>query len=214
MGFSDANLHRDEQIVLDLHPHWVMLAKGIAILVVTVLVGGWLLWFADLDDGALKNVVTFVASIAIIASLLYMLQRWVSWISTNFVVTTDRCIYRSGIFAKSGIEIPLDRINTIFFNQGVIDRMIGAGTLTIESASEKGEQVFNNVRDPVAVQQVLYQQMEDNENRKFDRVRGPVQQVSVADELAKLVALHEQGHLSDAEFEAQRAQLLGGSGQA
>lgn len=214
MGFSDANLHRDEQIVLDLHPHWVMLAKGIAILVVTVLVGGWLLWFADLNDGALKNVVTFVASIAIVASLLYTLQRWVSWISTNFVVTTDRCIYRSGIFAKSGIEIPLDRINTIFFNQGVIDRLIGAGTLTIESASEKGEQVFNNVRDPVAVQQVLYQQMEDNENRKFDRVRGPVQQVSVADELAKLVALHEQGHLSDAEFEAQRTQLLGGSGQA
>jgi hypothetical protein len=53
--------------------------------------------------------------------------------------------------------------------------------------------------------------MEDNENRKFDRVRAPAATASVADELAKLAALHEQGHLSDAEFAAQKAKLLGGS---
>ena len=64
------------------------------------------------------------------------------------------------------------------------------------------------------MQQVLYQQMEDNENRKFDRVRAPAAQVSVADELAKLAALHDQGHLSDAEFAAQKAKLIGDGGQA
>jgi hypothetical protein len=62
------------------------------------------------------------------------------------------------------------------------------------------------------VQQVLYQEMEDNENRKFDRVRAPAQQVSVADEIAKLAQLHDQGHLSDAEFAAQKARLLGDAG--
>ena len=55
--------------------------------------------------------------------------------------------------------------------------MIGAGTLTIESAGENGVQTFEDVRDPIGVQQVLYQQMEDNENRKFDRVRAPAPQV-------------------------------------
>ena len=31
---------------------------------------------------------------------------------------------------------------------------------------------------------------------------------SVADEIAKLAALRDQGHLTDAEFDAQKAQLL------
>jgi uncharacterized membrane protein YdbT with pleckstrin-like domain len=206
VGFDSSNLHRNEQVVLDLHPHWIMLAKGVVILVVTIALGIWVLTW-DLS-GTTEQVVKAAAGLAIIASLLYMLQRWVAWVSTNFVVTTDRCIYREGIVSKRGVEIPLERINTVFFNQSVVDRMIGAGTLTIESAGENGVQTFEDVRDPIGVQQVLYQQMEDNENRKFDRVRAPAPQVSVADELAKLAALHEQGHLSAEEFEAQKARLL------
>ena len=210
MAFDSSNLHRDEKVVLDLHPHWIMLVKGVAILVVTVAVGIWVLTW-DLDGG-LEQAVKAAAGLAIVASLLYMLQRWIAWVSTNFVGTTDRCIYREGIVSKRGVEIPLERINTVFFSQSVLDRMIGAGTLTIESAGENGVQTFEDVRDPIGVQQVLYQEMEDNENRKFDRVRAPASQVSVADELAKLAALHDQGHLSEAEFAAQKAKLLGGGG--
>ncbi len=212
MPFDASNLHRDEQIVLDLHPHWIMLVKGVVILVVTIALGIWVLTWEL--SGTTEQIVKTAAGIAIIASLLYMLQRWIAWISTNFVVTTDRAIYREGIVSKRGVEIPLERINTVFFNQIVVDRMIGAGTLTIESAGENGVQTFEDVRDPIGVQQVLYQQMEDNENRKFDRVRAPAAQVSVADELAKLAALHDQGHLSDAEFAAQKAKLIGDGGQA
>ncbi len=212
MPFDASNLHRDEQIVLDLHPHWIMLVKGVVILVVTIALGIWVLTWEL--SGTTEQIVKTAAGIAIIASLLYMLQRWIAWISTNFVVTTDRAIYREGIVSKRGVEIPLERINTVFFNQSVVDRMIGAGTLTIESAGENGVQTFEDVRDPIGVQQVLYQQMEDNENRKFDRVRAPAAQVSVADELAKLAALHDQGHLSDAEFAAQKAKLIGDGGQA
>jgi len=37
--FSQDNLHREEKIVLDLHPHWIMLAKGVVILVAAILFG-------------------------------------------------------------------------------------------------------------------------------------------------------------------------------
>lgn len=210
MGFDQSNLHGNEQIVLDTHPHWIMLAKGIVILVVVVAAGIWLL-LLNLDGPAGLAANAFVG-LGIIASLLYTLQRWIAWVSTNFVVTTDRCVYREGIISKRGVEIPLERINTVFFNQSVVDRIIRAGTLTIESAGENGVQTFQDVRDPIGVQQILYQEMEENENRKFDRVRAPAQQASVADELAKLVALHEQGHLSEAELAAQKARLLGDQG--
>ncbi len=210
MGFDASNLHGNEKIVVDTHPHWIMLAKGVVILLMAVAIGIWLL--AQGWEGASGTVANTVAALAIITSLLYMLQRWISWVSTNFVVTTDRCVYREGIISKRGVEIPLERINTVFFNQSVIDRIIGAGTLTIESAGENGVQTFQDVRDPIGVQQILYQEMEENENRKFDRVRAPAPQISVADELAKLAALHDQGHLSESEFAEQRARLLGGQG--
>jgi len=207
VGFSEDNLHRDEQIVLDLHPHWIMLAKGVILLVLAIVIGIVLLAWNPTNQ-SLENVVNGAAVVMVIVALLYFLQRWISWISTNFVVTTDRCIYREGIVSKRGIEIPLERINTVFFNQGIIDRMVGAGTLTIESAGEHGVQTFEDVRNPIAVQQELYQQMEDNENRKFDRVRAPATQVSVADEISKLATLLSQGHITQAEFDSHKAALL------
>ena len=76
MPFDASNLHRDEQIVLDLHPHWIMLVKGVVILVVTIALGIWVLTW-DLT-GTTEQVVKAVAGLAILASLIYMLQRWIA----------------------------------------------------------------------------------------------------------------------------------------
>jgi len=208
VGINESHLHRDEKIVLDLHPHFIMLAKAVLAVVVSTVLGIFLLT-RNVDNDALSTVLKIAGGLLILASLGYFAQRWIAWYSTNFVVTTDRCIYRSGIIAKRGIEIPLERINTIFFEQGFLDRLVSAGSLVIESAGEMGRQTFEDVRDPVYVQNVLYQEMEDNENRKFDRINTTAP-ASTADELSKLVSLHEQGHLTDSEFEAQKARLLGG----
>ena len=208
MGFDEKNLHREERIVLDLHPHWIMLARSVALLVVVTVFGGWVVWGWD-PTGTTGTVVRWITAIAVLASLLYFLVEWAKWVTTNFVVTTDRCIYREGLIAKRGIEIPHDRINTVFFEQGFLDRILRAGTLMIESAGEHGLQTFEDVRNPIRVQQALYQEMEDNENRKFDRARPPATSTaSVADELQKLASLRDSGALSDEEFEAQKSRLL------
>jgi uncharacterized membrane protein YdbT with pleckstrin-like domain len=209
VGINEKHLHRNERIILDLHPHWIMMAKAVIMVVLATGLGLFLVFWVE-GDGFVNSLARIVGALLIAASVLYFAQRWVNWYTTNFVVTTDRCIYRSGVVSKRGIEIPLDRINTIFFEQGFIDRTVGAGTLIIESAGEMGRQVFEDVRDPVNVQNVLYQEMEDNENRKFDRARPEAQPLSTADELTKLVDLHEQGHLTDSEFETQKARLLDG----
>ena len=88
--FDASNLHRDEQIVLDLHPHWIMLVKGVVILVVTIALGIWVLTWDLTRHHRTGRQGRSPASPSSPASL-YMLQRWIAWISTNFVVTTDRC---------------------------------------------------------------------------------------------------------------------------
>ena len=80
------------------------------------------------------------------------MYRYLTWATINFVITSDRVIYRSGLIAKHGIEIPLERVNNVSFRQGIFERMIGAGDLLIESGGEDGQQRFTDIRDPERVQ--------------------------------------------------------------
>jgi len=138
--------------------------------------------------------------------LVWFLVRYVIWRSTTFVITTDRLINRSGMIRREGVEIPLDRVNTVFFSQTIFERMVGMGDLGIESAGERGAQQVNNVARPLDVQNEIYRQMENNENRKLGH---PEQnQTSIPDQIAKLAELNRSGILSDAEFQAKKTQLL------
>ena len=110
------------------------------------------------------------SGVLVLVALAWAGLTYLEWVTTNFVITTDRLIYRHGVLAKHGIEIPLERVNTVFFSQSILERMVGSGDLVIESAGEMGRQNFSNVRKPSAVQNEIYKQMEANENRKFDRV--------------------------------------------
>jgi hypothetical protein len=84
--------------------------------------------------------------------------------------------------------------------------MIGAGDLLIESAGERGQETFSDIPHPDAVQQEIYRQMEVNQGRMIGR--GPVQAPSVTDQIAALADLLERGAISQAEYEAKKAELL------
>ena len=205
MPFPRKLLNESEDVVLDLHPHWWFLAKQTAALVLAMVVGLFVLLNVD------NAIVRVLAGVLILAALGWWVARFLDWRTTNFVVTTDRLIYRHGVLSKHGIEIPLERVNNVLFSQRLFERMLGAGDLVIESAGESGRQSFSDVRKPSAVQNEIYRQIEANENRKFDRIgRGGGTGSSVADELAKLDELRRAGVLSEEEFSAQKARLLGG----
>ncbi len=196
-------LYEGEEVVLDLHPHWWFLAKQTAALLGAIVLGALVL--LNVDNG----IVQLLAGFLILVALGWWIVRYLDWRTTNFVVTTDRLIHRHGVLAKHGIEIPLERVNNVLFSQRLFERVLGAGDLIIESAGESGRQSFSDVRRPSSVQNEIYRQIEDNENRKFDRVGQGHGRLSVADELAKLDDLRRSGVLSEDEFAAQKARLLG-----
>lgn len=218
MPYPEDSLHPNEQLVLDLHPHWWFFAKSVGVGVVALIVAGWALT-TSLDW------LKLLAAVFLLGTLLWILERYIRWISTHFVLTSDRVIYRSGVIAKRGIEIPLERINTIFFHQRIFERMFGLGDLEIESASKDGAQRFDDIKNPAAVQNEIYQQMEQNEIKRADRISGGINlaqaaqatataaQAAAADDvpakIAQLAALRDQGHITPEEFEAKKAELLG-----
>jgi uncharacterized membrane protein YdbT with pleckstrin-like domain len=206
VAFSRKLLNDSEDIVLDLHPHWWFLARPLA-----ALVGSSLLGIYVLSRGDPPAIVEVLTAVLVLVTLAWFGITYAKWATTNFVITTDRLIYRHGVLAKHGVEIPLERVNTVFFSQSIVERMLGSGDLVIESAGEQGRQEFHDVRKPSAVQNEIYKQMEANENRKFDRIggRGASPGPSIPDQIGQLDQLRQQGVISEAEFQAKKADLLG-----
>ncbi|MEM8922248.1 MAG: PH domain-containing protein [Actinomycetota bacterium] len=205
MAFSKGNLNDDEQLILDLRPHWWYFAPQIAVLVAVIALGVVSLLFGW------PTPVLLVVAVLLLAALGWFAVRYAIWTSTNFVITSDRLINRSGLLRRQGIEIPLERVNTVFFKQTIFERMLGFGDLVIESAGEQGAQSVSNIARPLNVQNEIYKQMEANENRKFDRVgrvAAAPASASIPDQIEKLAELHRQGVLTDDEFQSKKKELL------
>ena len=210
MAFPPKLLNEDEEIVLDLHPAWWFFAGPVVTVAILTIIG--------VATFNLHEFVRVSAGVVLLVALGWFGIRYARWVTTNFVVTSDRVIYRHGVLRKSGIEIPLEKINTVFFNQSLFERMVGAGDLVIESAGERGRQHFRDIRKPSLVQNVIYRQIEANENRKYDRIARATSGVptsaatpaaeSIPDQIAKLDELRRRGVISEAEFQAKKTELL------
>jgi uncharacterized membrane protein YdbT with pleckstrin-like domain len=199
----------DEQLVLDLRPHPIALVMPAVVAIVGFVVASWLTAKTDVADW-----VWWV--LFLILLVLYPVPKLIAWLTSNFAVTSDRVIHRQGFIAKRSMEIPLEAINDVRFEQGILDRMVGAGTLVISSASEFGRNTFDDIRHPEAVQKVIYEQGESNKKRMYQGSAAgqgppppPPATPSATTELERLARLRADGVLSEEEFQVQKAKILG-----
>ncbi len=208
MTFPRRLLIEGEELVLDLRPHWIALVR--AVLIALVVAVAWFLLLRNLPDGTTGDVLRWIIlGVGAILLIWYALRDLVEWLTSNFVVTTDRVIHREGFIAKRSMEVPLEAINDVRFQQGIFERIIGAGTLVIHSASEAGRQEFADVRDPEMVQKTIYHQGELNQQRMRGSGQVVPQAPSMTTELQRLADLRERGVLTEDEFQEQKARILG-----
>lgn len=203
MKYPRRLLSDDEAVVTEFRPHWSRIIKeillSVAVAVVLILVAvafdfdyeGWLL-----------------GAIALVWSLL-VVRGFLSWWTTQHVITNERLIYRAGIVSKEGKEIPLEVINDVSFSQTIWERMIRSGDLLIESAGEMGQSHYRDIPHPERVQKIIYESRED---RTVDLRTGEGQTITRAQQLEILARLHEQGRLTDEEYEAEKRALTEGAG--
>jgi uncharacterized membrane protein YdbT with pleckstrin-like domain len=194
-------LNDDEEIVLDLRPHWWSLAGPSLALALSLAVA---IAVAVRTDAGWARIPFLVLVLVV---LVWFLARVARWATTNLVVTTDRLIVRTGVVAKRGREMPLERLNDITVTQTLFKRVLGAGDLVIESAGERGQETFLGCPHPGRVQNEIYRQMELAHDRDTERREGR-RELSPLEQLEKLEELRQRGVISQAEFDAKKAQLL------
>jgi uncharacterized membrane protein YdbT with pleckstrin-like domain len=216
MAFPKKLLADHEQLVLDLRPHWIaLLAPAVVTLLVLV---AWILLFAMFDPPSVLRWVAIIGGVLLL--LIFPVRALLTWLTSHFVVTTDRVIHRAGWLAKRSMEIPLERINDVRFEQSVFERMVGAGDLRIESGGEYGQNHFSDIRRPEEVQKLIYEMSEENQNRmmRAGPPAAPAEGASTEpfstgasplDEIERLAVMKERGLISDEEFETQKRRLLG-----
>src|SRR3954470_14165028 len=113
-------LSAHEEVKVDLKPHWLYFfgpaATVIVVLVIAILVA------VEVDNTFLN----WVCVAAIVVGAGWLVGRFVRWRSTYFVITNDKVIFREGVFRKRGVQIPLERVNSVNFEQNLVERMVGA----------------------------------------------------------------------------------------
>jgi uncharacterized membrane protein YdbT with pleckstrin-like domain len=170
MGLPEHALTEDEQIVLDFHPHWTTLLKSFLLLLAVAAIAGVVIFF--LPDFSLQTQVRLgIAGVAVLVALIFCLVPFLRWFTTRYVLTTQRFTLREGILSRSGRDIPLTRVNDVSFSHNLIQRMLGTGTLVVESGGERGQLVLKNIPQVERVQSELYRIIEDLSDGHYDGPR-------------------------------------------
>lgn len=160
MAYPDDLLSPSEHVVIHRHPHWKMLIFPVLWLLVVVAIGTYL---AGLVVDQSWATVAWVA-LAVVGVVLIMwltLAPLFRWRTTHFIVTSDRVMAREGVFKRTGLDIPLSRINSVRFEHSLLDRVLGCGTLIIESASDEPLE-FDDIPSVEKVHSLLYREVNDN----------------------------------------------------
>jgi len=162
----------DEVVVVHKHPHIkALIGPGLVLLVVTALAAWGLLWSTgDTVADSTATVVGVAAGVVWLAAFAWFVVKFVSWRTTHFVITDKRVMFRQGVITRSGIDIPVLRINSVQFRHGLIDRILRTGTLIVESASDDPLE-FDDIPRVEQVHALLYARLDDRLDDDDDR--GP-----------------------------------------
>lgn len=196
MAYPQRLLSPDEEIVSEFRPHWTRILKELALSFLVVIVMVLLATLFDFSNQGLVMIVIAVVWVVAVARGI------LSWWFTEHVITNERVIFRTGVLSRHGKEIPLEVINDVSFQQTPFERMVRSGDLVIESAGEMGQSYYRDIPSPEDTQTVIYRVREE----RMLHIEGG-SGISKAEQLAILSRLHDEGKLTDEEFEEEKRNL-------
>ncbi len=174
MSYVKKTLNCDEHIVHIASLHWIIFLPGMFM----TCAGAALSFYSyDIAGYALSNM-TFAAVAGKIASgialaftlfgFVLLLAAFVRQASTELAITDQRIIAKYGFISRSTYEIMVNRITGVNFDQTIIGRILGYGTILVHGAGGDVSP-FHGVSEPQIFQESLMnvlQQMNRKEKGK------------------------------------------------
>jgi uncharacterized membrane protein YdbT with pleckstrin-like domain len=90
------------------------------------------------------------------AQLVALVVAWLKLRSTLYIITNQRVMIEEGILSKTVNEIDLRYVDDSQFFQGVTDRMLGIGNVTLHSSdANTPNYMLRSIRDPRGVRELI-----------------------------------------------------------
>ena len=162
MAYPRRLLADGEEVQHDLHPHVRVLAGPVLVLLLLVPLASFVA--AKAPHGPAQAPLRIaIGVIALLLLLVLVLRPYLRWVTTHYVVTDRRLITRRGVLTRSGRDVPLSRITDVSFEHGLLERLLGCGTLVVATAGERGGVVLVDVPGVEEVQRRLHELADDLE---------------------------------------------------
>jgi len=170
MGISKKLLSDGEHVVLSVRSHGKALIGPVFLFVLVVAGVITALMLTPNNNLVASGAAVVAAPLVVLLSLIPFLR----WLTSTYTVTNRRLITRHGILTRTGRDIPLFRINDVAYEKGLIDRLLGCGTLIISDATEKAGVVLPDIPNVEQVQlQISDLLFAKNDGRDDDGSRVP-----------------------------------------
>jgi hypothetical protein len=227
--YADRLLSDGEEVVMRTRQHWLAVLLDSRYPVLLFVAGLVLLFLSQYVSGTFHDVVGWVTIAAIVISLLWLAEIYITWYSQDYLVTTRRVLKVEGILNKRSADSSLEKINDAVLEQNLLGRMLNYGDLDILTASDVAVDRYRMLnRAPEFKRTMLNEKhtLEGELNRPLPSPPlrsspaapapvappAPARREMSADEvtraLAGLADLRDRGAISPAEFEAKKADLL------
>ncbi len=140
MPISQKLLNPGESVVISTRTHPKALILPLLALVVLLAIGVAFMQFVDNDTARL-----IVWALVAVGILWFFVWPLLVWFTASYTITNRRLITRQGVITRTGHDIPLTRISDVAYELGLIDRMLGCGTLVISDASTHGQVLLPDI---------------------------------------------------------------------
>jgi hypothetical protein len=126
----------------------------------------------------------------------------------EFFVTNRVVIRKVGVFSREIQHAPIEKIQDVTIEQGILGRMLGYGTVIVETASEKGMLVFPAISSPESLRTHIWGQAPATVPGAAAAAASPAPApVSTQKRLEDLQSLRQRGLVDDEEY-AKRKEIL------
>jgi membrane protein YdbS with pleckstrin-like domain len=146
----------DEDLLVEMRPHWVFFAGPLSA-AVAVVAGVIAILVAFSPPNWATDILLLLAAVPV----LWFLGRLLRWRTYAIVLTTTRIVVRRGVLGRNTTQIRLQRITEICISQKLWERVIATGRLLIDLQGEDDAVVLEFIRKPAIVQRVINGQINE-----------------------------------------------------
>ncbi|MEA2018821.1 MAG: PH domain-containing protein [Campylobacterota bacterium] len=152
MSYIESNLGKDERVKYFAEVHWIIFVLPIMGLIFSL----FIFTFVSVTENE-REVPNLMI---LIISLIYLIKALVYKMTTELAITNKQVISKHGLIQRDTMELKLNKVESLTVSQGIIERIVGAGTIIV-TGTGGGKNKIKSISNPLVFKKKVLDLIED-----------------------------------------------------